>query len=119
MWKRPNHRFITHLAKNCLNNEAHNIANAESMVNKTSISKTFYRSLFTSVNSNVKLLSVAQTYMKNTTLLNFSDIKTSTNSETNNESTSAIRTPESDPRNHDERHLGRIYSMPGRIFISL
>ena len=30
------------------------------------------------------------------------------------ESQSYFRTIESDPRNHDERHLGRIYTMPGK-----
>ena len=30
------------------------------------------------------------------------------------ESQSYFRTQESDPRNHDERHLGRIYTMPGK-----
>ena len=30
------------------------------------------------------------------------------------ESQSYFRTLESDPRNHDERHLGRIYTMPGK-----
>ena len=37
----------------------------------------------------------------------------------NKESLEYYRTRESDPRKHDERHLGRIYTMPGMLIVAI
>ena len=43
-----------------------------------------------------------------------SEISSTPAAEYTSEMASYIKTTESDPRNHDERHLGRIYTMPGK-----
>ena len=115
MWKQSNHRMIVSFLKKDLS-AVHNITNTETIVRKMSISKCFYKTLFNPVNSKTKLLCVAQPYLKNVTLQKYSEAKTSANTVLLNKlkDITAIRTQESDPRNHDERHLGRIYTMPGK-----
>ena len=115
MWKQPNHRMIVSFLKKDLS-EVYNITNTKTIVRKMSISKCFYKTLFNPVNSKTKLLCVTNPYLKNVSLQKYSEAKTSADTgliKKLNE-ISAIRTQESDPRNHDERHLGRIYTMPGK-----
>ena len=118
MWKQPNHRMIISFLKKDLN-EVYNITNTETIVRKMSISKCFYKTLLNPVNSKTKFLSAAQPYLKNVSLQKYSEAKTSADTVVINKlnEISAIRTQESDPRNHDERHLGRIYTMPGKFYV--
>ena len=116
MWKQPNHRMIISFLKKDLN-EVRNITNTKTIGRKMSISKCFYKTLLNPVNCKTKLLCVAQPYLKNVSIQKYSEAKTTADTVPINElkEISAIRTQESDPRNHDERHLGRIYTMPGNI----
>ena len=112
MLKRPNHRLAIDLLKQNLQKEAHIIDHSKWTVRKMSISKCFYQTLVTNVPSTNKLLAVRQPHLNHAISQKYSDVQSSPASQPSNELISAIRTHESDPCNHDERHLGRIYTIP-------
>lgn len=112
MLKRHNHRLAINLLKQNLQKEAHIIDQSQWTARNMSISKCFYQTLVTNVPSTNKLLAVKQSHLNYATSQNYSDVQSSPASQPSNDIISAIRTQESDPRNHDERHLGRIYTIP-------
>ena len=114
MWKQSNLRLVTNLIKKDAKHEAHIIGNIEGMVRNMSVSKLFYRRLINPVNHMHKIICEKQPNINNTISLNYCDAKSSIATQSSKESISSFRTQESDPRNHDERHLGRIYTMPGK-----
>ena len=114
MLKRPNHRLAINLLKQNLQKEFHIINHSKWTVRNMSISKCFYQTLVPNVPSTNKLLAIKQPRLNYAISQDYSDVQSSPASQPSNEIISAIRTHESDPCNHDERHLGRIYTIPSK-----
>ena len=112
MWKQSSLRIVINLMKNDAKQQAHTIGNREGMVRNMSISKHFYRRLINPLSLKHKPLCANQLNINSTTSPKYCDVKLIA-TQSSKESVSSIRTQESDPCKHDERHLGRIYTMPG------
>ena len=118
MWKYVSRASLKGIHRN-LNLESFEIKSASKYLIKNRSAITSCRGLLTCVNKENKKLCRGQfLYPKPRQLCEYSDVAQPISVEpVTKESPSYYRTLESDPRNHDEKHLGRIYTIPGMFCV--
>ena len=116
MWKRCSGRwFLNHLLRDSKCASVESNTSAKEMLKLLNLNYSCRRLIVTCVNTKYGQLNEEQyNGCKWKQLRKYSEGSGATSLQSTSKD-SPYKTEETDPRNHDERHLGRIYTIPGML----